>query len=596
MTKVNPRFRNPGTIYESSRRSRAVGFRGRAAMKRFIMFLTALALGSPAWASNNPAYVTQSPYKAACDGKTDDTAAFNSALASNAGGTVYVPNGVSCYLAGPVQIPQQTTLDCLSAKVAQGSASNTFFREPALLLNPGKTATTTSIEAGTATQNGSGATIRNCIIRSSTLTRLGTSEPTWNGIALQDNKWDDFHVQNVTVVGFHTCLWVRGQRPYVEGLYADCSSDGSYLLGANGVPVVGGNEVMAAVQWDVGNSDSGFLINSKIQRIGTGVNCRNGGDLRALRPGAGLSIAGTNIGAAGIWMANVVVQDFAVADYDFRNAAIFGNIWADGLSGGPCTNAVQYNFVIEPGVTVYGGSLNANLANVGIWSINDPNPLSIDKIFVNFSGTTCLLLGNNGHSGTVTGRDIELANCGRNNVVYQYRSGNRLWASQLVLGAIGGRAGIVTTNGAAVTIGPGGGLQFDHLLNNTRRPALAGSGFSMIKGSEREIDAAGIAMSTSRCGTDLVCRIGGPATQHQGIATLTVESGSTASSGSIPLNAAIAGATTNGMYCDVHAFNENGGLKAGWAVTNGGSGRINWSYGSALAAGSYSFAYDCHYW
>jgi hypothetical protein len=287
-------------------------------------------------------------------------------------------------------LPTATSIKCPETPVSGlFSGSFTYLNDdPAILLASGIT-----ITAG-----GAGAGVYNCNVVPSGLTiPISSGSAFYPQTAISDAGNFDFSVKDSTIGGFNSAIQVSGPRPNLDHDYLD-----------------GAGNTVAVLQWDVGNTDSGFINDVKIQQIvtsGTASSCSV-----LLKPGVGLRIGvASGVGAASVFMDNVVVQGFLTKNYDFENSAIIGNIWSDGASNTGCASSypnTQVGVYIAPNVTVYGGSINENQNYTGLVDNSSSVFNTIGAVSIGQSLGDCLQLGTSGTAGVAHFRDLFASACG----------------------------------------------------------------------------------------------------------------------------------------------------------------------------------------
>jgi hypothetical protein len=192
----------------------------------------------------------------------------------------------------------------------------------------------------------------------------------YTGIAISDGGYSDFQAIDDVVLGFDTDIYVSGGRPYLRHLHLDGT-------GIN----------KAVLELDVGNTDSGNVEDIKIQSIATGFpSCA-----AVQRPGTGLRVSGSPPGAAGVWMDNVVVQNFQTSQYDIFNSVIVGKIWADN-AGVTCGYGSTVGIHYGPGANVNADQIYTNQQNVPFYTESNNNRPRVNLLSINY-GKRGLLLG-----------------------------------------------------------------------------------------------------------------------------------------------------------------------------------------------------------
>jgi hypothetical protein len=203
-------------------------------------------------------------YGATCNGSADDSTAFNAALtaAGVVGGVVLVPPK-RCRLTTNVSIPGNTTLQCAAGfGDNQDDERTRLGTAPALIL-----ASTASIQA-----SGGSASLIGCHVQRYGMVFPAPNSTAYAGVAVKDAAESNFAIIDTVIIGFKTCVWIQGSRPYLRRVYTDCAGESG--VGTNG----------AAIEIDNGNYDSGYLHDIKLQPIATG----NGHCTNSTRPGHGI--------------------------------------------------------------------------------------------------------------------------------------------------------------------------------------------------------------------------------------------------------------------------------------------------------------------
>jgi hypothetical protein len=177
-------------------------------------------------------------------GVADSAVAINDCLvAAGHGGVCWVTGG-KFKVASNINIPANTTLACGSAYPGRDNYNAGYADMPAIMLDP----------AHSVGPVGDGARLTGCLIY-----RLGMTFPPpdssgFTGVAVDDRGHANFMVTDTEIIGFDTCLWIKGLRPYANHGLADCAGVSK-----------------AAVEWDTGNTDSGYFRDWRINPLnGTG--------------------------------------------------------------------------------------------------------------------------------------------------------------------------------------------------------------------------------------------------------------------------------------------------------------------------------------
>jgi len=315
-------------------------------------------------------------FGAKCDGTTDDTAAFQRALNGEVGGIVTVPP-LRCVLNSGITLPAQTQLECTTPFPAGTTGTAALNTVPAIVLNPPAT-------IGAA---GNGVGVSGCFIVAKGLTFPITSAPTWTGIAVADNGYGDFALVNDTIVGFDTAFYNTGVRPYVHHVYLD-----------------GTGVTHAVLELDVGPTDIGYADDVKVQPI-AGINSCAAGP----RPGTGVRIGDAPFGTPGppgVWLDNIISQNFAVRDFDFQSGVIAGDLWADNITYVCGTFAGAVGVFVAPGTNVKVSSLYVFSGSPGIYVSASLAQLYAQYILVQFNGGDCIQT-----DGVVEASAATLSNC-----------------------------------------------------------------------------------------------------------------------------------------------------------------------------------------
>jgi hypothetical protein len=109
------------------------------------------------------------------------------------------------------------------------------------------------------------------------------------------------------------------------------------------------------------------------------------------RPGTGLRVSGSPPGAAGVWLDNVVVQNFQTSQYDIFNSVIVGKIWADN-AGVTCGYGSTVGIHYGPGANVNPDQIYTNQQNVPFYTESNNNRPRVNLLSINY-GNGGLLLG-----------------------------------------------------------------------------------------------------------------------------------------------------------------------------------------------------------
>lgn len=513
----------------------------------------ASAIPSPGTASSGlPAILGRvlsvADFGAVCNGTTDDSAAFQAAATADAGGVILAPTA-RCLISGAVTLPADTQLRCQGAPpgAPESSALNTL---PAIMINPG---------VGSITASGDGASIKDCLILASGITYPVATEPTWTGTALADGGNGDFSLIDDTIVGFNTDVKITGARPYLDRVYLDGTGTGTD---------------QAVLELDVGNTDSGYIRDVKIQPIGTVNSCTAGP-----RAGTGLRVGGSPIGAAGVWLNNIVVQNYATYDYDFENSAILGNIWADDQNANCSATLENIGVNVASGVTIYGGSITASQST---GTIVNAGSLNLSYLAAEFAGGDCIR-----QSGILIAQNTFEANCTGHAIAIESTTAQTTFGA-LTLSNINGEVAPFFASGVgAVAFGDASngrpGFTWRQITSSLNG-YLFDSNFYATSGAALMLAQMHAAMTVGSCtglGTSGTCSI---AAQSGDFATITLTAGSSAgSSGSFVLTPAASAVGI--LFCFITPITNNWNPSMfSSCASSPGSATITWNNGSALTA------------
>jgi hypothetical protein len=306
-------------------------------------------------------------YGADSSGSADSSAAINACLRDAGLGGVCWASGGKFRLLGDVSIPANTTLACGTAYPGRDNY-NRYATAPALLLDSAH-----QIRAA-----GDGAKLSNCLVYRDGMTFPPPDSSAFAGVAIDDKGFANFTILDTEIVGFDTCILVKGLRPYVKRTLSDCSG-----------------RFQAAVEWDVGNTDSGYFLDSRINPLNGEGTCQS---LR--RPGVGLRMGGS--GGPGALVDGIVVQGFETYQYDFASGLTeVGQIWADNPIGacGPPSKSV--GVLIGPSASIHANHVYISAQWAGMISLGDGAETSVGTILSISAATVGLLLGDPNHSGNV---------------------------------------------------------------------------------------------------------------------------------------------------------------------------------------------------
>jgi hypothetical protein len=397
---------------------------------------------------------------------------------------------------------------------------------PALLLASGVT-----ITAG-----GAAAAIEGCNILPS-----GLSIPLSGGsaflpqTAVSDGGFADFNVIYNTIAGFNSAIKVTGLRPTIEHDYLD-----------------GVGTTIAVLEWDVGNTDSGFIRDVKIQQIVT-----NGGPPGAcaqlMKAGTGLRVAGSPMGAASVFIDNVVVQEFLTRNYDFENNAIIGNLWSDGVSNSGCAASYpssQVGVYIGTGAQIYGGSLNIAQSYTGLVDTSNGGFSTINFVEIGQSLGDCLQLGAGAQSAVVHFNDLFIGNCGisgTGHAINYVNASSKLFSTTWSL--VQGNANtatapyLVTSGSTPIGRGFRGSAFASNIVTDLPTSGVNGTNpfgpnFLLSAGAGAVVEAAAIPFGTvgtvARLGTGASATIVG--TEAEGVISVNAGTGSPGANGEVTIS------------------------------------------------------------
>jgi hypothetical protein len=494
------------------------------------------------------------------DGSSDDMAAFQTSLNAAAGGEIVAPPA-RYYIGENLTIPANTTLDCRAPFLTDGAHLSSLNTAPALVLDP----------AATIIARGPHAGIKNCLILASGITYPVSSEPGWIGIAVSDGGYSDLTLSHDTIVGFDTCAYVSGPRPWIDNLYADCT----------GVS-------RAALELDVGNTDSGYVINVKFQDIGSQRGCSV-----IIRPGTGLRVAGKPEGTAGVWLDNIVSQNFHGYDFDFENGVIFGNLWGDDVGHACNSYGAAIGMKIAGGAVVYGGTINVNQARIGII---DHGMLLADFVNSGFAGSDCLRL-----SGTFHVREYFGSACLGKAIVIESPDASFDAQDVTLVGDDNGELPYITSAAGPVAMGaaPFGQVYFRSLTTDQVGANLFDANFSLANGGDDMISAMGLGATCSATGIGAGGTCAVPSIAGDAFGILIVPGPEAAASGAVALTFPVSAKSF--LICEAN-FNDNGSwspsasLRTGTRRTPPAQLSIAWNNGAPLLAGAQYIIYGhCDY-
>ena len=355
--------------------------------------------------------------------------------------------------------------------------------------------------------------VKSCLILNKNLTFPVSSGSGFAGIALADNGNDSFSVVDSEILGFDTGIWITGNRPYLQHL----------ILSDTGIN-------HADLEIDVGNTDSGVADDVKLQQGQTGTGCGN------LRPGTGLRVGGSPLGAAGVFLNDVVVQGYKTANYDFANSVIGGNIWSD--DEGTVCGYTGIGIIQEPNVTAEFSNVTVGQANIGMQLLGNGAPFQADKLYVELTGSDGIQMGSSGQPGgnLIVGQLIE-ATIGGYAVNFLNPSFHFSGGDVTLAGSIDGGSPPYFNNatGSSIKMGRSSGVNY-FFINNLRQGGdghISPYSSNMLVGNGGEPLVNGLTPSITLCGAGGLTSCvfsSGNSDQNAGSVTITASSTPTASS------------------------------------------------------------------
>lgn len=297
---------------------------------------------------------------------------------------------------GNLEIPAGTTLSCGWAMNDRENNVSNFNTQPAILLDAGHT----------IFANGESASINKCLVLRNGISFPVTDASLYTGIAISDQNNGNFSVKNSVVIGFATCIYGTGTRPYWVHDFVDCAGKASEAT----LPY-------AAVELDNSNTDLGYVWDLKIQSLGNELTAPCSG---IVRPGTGFRLNG--IDAIG----DIIAQNFQTADVELIGLALGrGFLWTDfppscvASEGATSIGLIAGGQVELPDVQVNG-------TNTGILMDNGDNQVQswIGSVQFNNVAQDCIQFGTSSKPvglvdiGSFTTNAASATNCGRYAVNY----------------------------------------------------------------------------------------------------------------------------------------------------------------------------------
>jgi hypothetical protein len=312
--------------------------------------------------------VMATSYGADPSGEADSAAAINACLSAAGHGGVCFATGGKFKLAQDVVIPANTTLACGSGYPGRDNYNAGYATMPALMLDRAH-----SIIAG-----GDGAKLTGCLTY-----RLGMVFPPpdstdFAGVAVDDRGRANFTVTDSEIIGFDTCLWIRGLRPYINRGLADCS----------GV-------AKAAIEWDTGNTDSGYFRDWRVNPLNGSGTCES-----LTRPGTGLRMGGS--GGPGAYVDGIVIQGFRTYQFDFEGHGVteVGQIWADNPISSCGLSQSSTGVLIGPHAGIHAHQIYISAQWAGMILLGNGAESTTDFLTID-SAIVGLELGDASYSGNI---------------------------------------------------------------------------------------------------------------------------------------------------------------------------------------------------
>ena len=498
------------------------------------------------------------------------TAAQNCLNGVGAGGTCAAPPSAKLKILGNLTIPASTTLSCGSSLFDGNQPPSNLSSLPAIMLDSGH-----SISAG-----GYAAAVRNCFIYRNGMTFPAANSSAFAGIALQDANNGSFTVVDDLIVGFATCIYATGVRPYLVHDYVDCAG------ATSGTPY-------AAVEIDNGNTDIGYIDKLKIQPIATGnALCPS----VSLRPGTGLRINGIN------FVGDAVVQNFQVADIEIDSFVQVDKLWTDYYPG--CTQGTSVGLEIGAGGQIFVNQAILNGSHTGLLLTNNDGigaSSAIGSLFLNEIGQDCIVVGGTGVNGGFTAINFLATNAGATVDCGRYLVNYLDTTISSRLDVLDGNAFLI--NGGAApyfktTIsGPslGAHLNVAHLRTDLAAGTNPFSGFAALTGAAPSLQGVAPTLGTvTGLGSGSAALFAG-SDVIKGVVTLS-PTGSPSASGNVELNMPVGAG--NIWVCSPAYEGGSTSWPSGTSTSIVGIDAshldLSWATGSALTAGqTYNLTYQC---
>jgi hypothetical protein len=516
-------------------------------------------------------------------GTNDSTAAIQSCLNGvGAGGACFVGKGKYKVLSN-LTIPANTTLTCGMTFPSAEEIPTNVPNMPSILL-----AATASISAA-----GEGAAVKNCLVVRNGMTFPITDPSAYAGIALTDAGFADFTVTDTLVVGFDTCIYITGKRPTLVHDIVDC----------NGVS-------KAALELDTGNTDWGLVEDVHAQLLTNGNSCAS-----IQRAGTGIRIAGP--GPTGIYLNNVLAQNFKVAQFDFEQGTLGGGVlWSDDVAFNGVWNCggTSIGYLIAPGAFIQTNVVYGNASHIGMQINSNGTNSRINYLSLNTQvqggtgGGNCMVLGDGTHVGNIDVGTYVAGGCGLKAIHVSTPAGS-LDIQNAIMGSDNGGVAPYIDGDVPVVLQINNLATF-HIANlstdlpagtSPYQPFNAGTGLGAVSSFGSEPMLRGINVTVGGTCTGLGtggspgCAIAPHSDPSVGAITLTTGATGMANAGAAQIVSPLP--PQNIAYCTANPGPGNANWPNQTAIQPGstaGTFTFEWSTNTALAANStYNIVYHC---